>query len=200
MFAKSYSIRSIDPDRRWQLEGSQAVDEWEGLGNHLPDLPARAPLQPDLPWCVATIPVNNVAAGARWYHDVLQLEYVREFRAGGAVFACGLDDQHAEHGVQLRLQDATPAQPDLRGVHPIVLRVAGSAELDAVFNRLNGTASHPLGGPLCWRFGGVLDPGAIVLRFMSDGRGGRHSSATSSKAKRWSTPMNSRPSTDLRSR
>ena len=45
---------------------------------------------------LATIPVSDIAASARWYRDVLQLEYVREFRAGEAVFACGLVDLRAE--------------------------------------------------------------------------------------------------------
>jgi hypothetical protein len=85
------------------------------------------------------------------------------------VFACGLVDQHAEYGVQLRLRDATPAHPDLRGVHPIVLRVAGSAELDAVFERLEQDGFSPTRGEhSAGAWVEVLDPDAIVLRFMSD--------------------------------
>ena len=118
---------------------------------------------------LVTIPVSDIAASARWYRDVLQLEYVREFRAGEAVFACGLVDPRAEYGIQLRLRDATPAHPDLRGVHPVVLRVAGSAALDAVFDRLRREGFSPTRGEHsdgAWVE--VLDPDGIVLRFMSD--------------------------------
>jgi catechol 2,3-dioxygenase-like lactoylglutathione lyase family enzyme len=118
---------------------------------------------------LATIPVSDIEASARWYRDVLQLEYVREFRAGEAVFGCGLVDSQAQYGIQLRLRDATPAQPDLRGVHPIVLRVAGSAKLGAVFDRLQRDGFSPTRGEHsdgAWVE--VLDPDGIVLRFMSD--------------------------------
>jgi catechol 2,3-dioxygenase-like lactoylglutathione lyase family enzyme len=118
---------------------------------------------------LVTIPVSDIAGSARWYRDVLQLQYVREFRVGEAVFACGLVDLQAGYGVQLRSRDATPARPDLRGVHPVVLRVAGSAALDAVFARLQRDGFSPTRGEHsdgAWVE--VLDPDGIVLRFMSD--------------------------------
>jgi hypothetical protein len=55
VFAKSYSIRSIDPDRSWTHEGSQAVDEWQGLGITSRLYQHGVTLQPDLRWGVTTL-------------------------------------------------------------------------------------------------------------------------------------------------
>jgi hypothetical protein len=50
VLAKSYGIRSIDPDRQWPHEGLQAVDTWEGLGITSRIYQHVADLQPDVRW------------------------------------------------------------------------------------------------------------------------------------------------------
>jgi hypothetical protein len=50
VLAKSYGIRSIDPDRHWTHEGVQAVDAWAGLGITSRIYQRAADLQPGIRW------------------------------------------------------------------------------------------------------------------------------------------------------
>jgi hypothetical protein len=104
---------------------------------------------------------------------VLDLRYVREFRSGETIFACGLVDPGARYGIQLRRRDFTPGRPDLRGIHPVVLSVTDRTALDEIHDRLQegGWAptrgEHPDGA---WVE--IVDPDGISLRFMDEIRRG----------------------------
>ena len=63
VLAKSYSIPSIDPDRTWAHEGSQAVNEWEGLGITSRIYQHGAALQPEIRWRAA--PLTDQSARMR---------------------------------------------------------------------------------------------------------------------------------------
>ena len=63
--AKSYSIASIDPDRAWPHEGSEAVEEWEGLGITSRLYRHAAALQPDLRWRVGLLTEQSAALRRR---------------------------------------------------------------------------------------------------------------------------------------
>ena len=69
VFAKSYRIRSVDPDRDWPHEGSQAVHEWQGLGITSRLYQHGAALQPDIRWGVATL-TDQSAALRRRLHQI----------------------------------------------------------------------------------------------------------------------------------
>jgi hypothetical protein len=55
VLAKSYGIRSIDPDRHWTHEGVQAVNMWEGLGITSRIYQRAADLEPDMRWRVTSL-------------------------------------------------------------------------------------------------------------------------------------------------
>lgn len=61
--AKSYRIPSIDPDRSWDGEGSQAVREWQGLGITTRLYQHGASLQPEIRWRITTL--TDQSAGLR---------------------------------------------------------------------------------------------------------------------------------------
>jgi hypothetical protein len=69
VFAKSYSIPRIDPNRDWEHEGSQAVDQWEGLGITFRLYLHGAALLPGLRWGITTL-TDQSAAMRRRLHGI----------------------------------------------------------------------------------------------------------------------------------
>jgi hypothetical protein len=69
VFAKSYSIRSIDPRRDWEHEGSDAVDQWQGLGITSRLYLHGAALLPELRWGITTL-THQSAAMRRRLHGI----------------------------------------------------------------------------------------------------------------------------------
>jgi hypothetical protein len=70
VFAKSYSIRSIDRSRDWEHEGSHAVDQWQGLGITFRLYLHGAALLPELRWGITTL-TDQSAAMRRRLHEIV---------------------------------------------------------------------------------------------------------------------------------
>ena len=70
----------------------------------------------------ATIPVSDLARSARFYQDLLGLQYVREFGDGSTITGCALADFNAHFFIALRRRDTFVAgEADLRGEHPVIV-------------------------------------------------------------------------------
>jgi hypothetical protein len=65
-----------------------------------------------------TVPVADLVRSARWYRDLLDLEYVREFGDEAVVTGCALADFTGRYLIALRLRSTTRGEADLRGEHP----------------------------------------------------------------------------------
>jgi catechol 2,3-dioxygenase-like lactoylglutathione lyase family enzyme len=79
----------------------------------------------------ATVPVGDLTRSARFYQELLGLEYVREFGDGTTVTGCALADFSARFFIALRRRDALAGgEADLRGEHPVIVEAEtpGAAE------------------------------------------------------------------------
>jgi catechol 2,3-dioxygenase-like lactoylglutathione lyase family enzyme len=119
-----------------------------------------------------SVPVTDLARSAAWYRDLLDLDYVREFRDDERVTGCALADFHARYLIALRLRSTTQGNADLRGEHPIILeaRDADAAE------RLR---AHATALGVAWTSGThadgtwtqFVDPDGMCLRIIHDAAG-----------------------------
>jgi catechol 2,3-dioxygenase-like lactoylglutathione lyase family enzyme len=115
---------------------------------------------------VAMLPVSDLASSAAWYRDLLGLEYAREFERDGVVTGCALYEVHGHYGISFRLRSTTAGQPDLRGEHPIVLRVRDRSALDRIHAHAAALGYAPTRGThrdAAWVE--VIDPDGIATRF-----------------------------------
>ena len=79
----------------------------------------------------ATVPVGDLTRSARFYQELLDLEYIREFGDGTTVTGCALADFSARFFIALRRRDALAGgEADLRGEHPVIVEAEtpGAAE------------------------------------------------------------------------
>jgi catechol 2,3-dioxygenase-like lactoylglutathione lyase family enzyme len=119
-----------------------------------------------------SVPVTDLARSAAWYRDLLDLDYVREFRDDERVTGCALADFRARYVIALRLRSTTQGNADLRGEHPIILeaRDADAAE------RLR---AHATALGIAWTSGThadgtwtqLVDPDGMCLRIIHDAAG-----------------------------
>jgi hypothetical protein len=69
IFAKSYSLPSIDSNRRRDHEGLDAVHQWQGLGITSRLYAHRAALPPEIRWGITTL-TDQSAAMRRRLHGI----------------------------------------------------------------------------------------------------------------------------------
>ena len=121
-----------------------------------------------------SVPVTDLARSAAWYRDLLDLEYVREFRDDERVTGCALGDFDARYLIALRLRSTTQGSADLRGEHPVVLeaRDADAAErlrAHATQLGIEWTAGTHADGT--WTQ--FVDPDGICVQIIHDAAGPR---------------------------
>lgn len=114
-----------------------------------------------------TLLVADLARSARWYADLLGLDYLREFRVDGRLWGVVL--LHRPAGFVLLLQ-ARETEPEARvpdGFRPVVLAAPSREFLDAMADRCRRLGAEPR-GPSADPDGSVLDvtdPDGMILRF-----------------------------------
>jgi catechol 2,3-dioxygenase-like lactoylglutathione lyase family enzyme len=114
----------------------------------------------------------DLAGSAAWYRDLLDLDYVREFRDDERITGCALADFQARYLIALRLRSTTQGNADLRGEHPIVLEARDADAAERIRSRATA-----LGIP--WTSGThadgtwtqFTDPDGICLRVVHDAAG-----------------------------
>ncbi|MDH6537845.1 VOC family protein [Streptomyces sp. SPB4] len=114
-----------------------------------------------------TILVTDLARSTRWYCDVLDLVFIREFAVDGALWGVVLLDTDANFVFVLQDKGTTPGVQDLRGTRPVVLAVPSRASVDNMVERLRGMGLGPR-GPVTDPDGTIVDvtdPDGIILRF-----------------------------------
>jgi catechol 2,3-dioxygenase-like lactoylglutathione lyase family enzyme len=121
-----------------------------------------------------SVPVTDLPRSAAWYRDLLDLDYVREFRDDERVTGCALADFQARYLIALRLRSTTQGNADLRGEHPIILE---ARDIDAA-ERLR---AHATALGIAWTSGThadgtwtqFVDPDGMCLRIIHDAAGPR---------------------------
>ena len=69
-----------------------------------------------------TVPVTDLTRSARFYQELLGLQYVREFGDSTTVTGCALADFNARFFIALRRRDTLAGgEADLRGEHPVIV-------------------------------------------------------------------------------
>ena len=119
-----------------------------------------------------TIPVTDLARSARWYGDLLELSYVREFAGDHGVTGCALADWRARYLIALRLRSDTTRGADLRGEHPVVLEAANAAAAERIRARAAAQGIESTGGVHAdgsWIE--FLDPDGIAVRIVHSAAG-----------------------------
>jgi len=115
---------------------------------------------------VASIPVTDLAASASWYRTLLDLPYMREFgNAEQGVTGCSIGSLASGFLISFRRRDTTAGLADLRGEHPVILRVADRDALERVRERAERLGYRPDSGEhsdAAWVE--VVDPDGIALR------------------------------------
>jgi catechol 2,3-dioxygenase-like lactoylglutathione lyase family enzyme len=114
----------------------------------------------------ATIPVSDLARSARFYQDLLGLQYVREFGDGSTITGCALADFNAHFFIALRRRDTLVAGgADLRGEHPVIVEAESPEAADHIrrqASRLGISSTSGTHADGTWIE--FLDPDGIALR------------------------------------
>ncbi|MFE2476105.1 VOC family protein [Streptomyces sp. NPDC059389] len=114
-----------------------------------------------------TILVTDLARSTRWYCDVLDLVFIREFAVDGSLWGVPLLDTDANFVSVLQDKGTTPGVQDMRGTRPVVLAVPSGASVDNMVERLRGMGLGPV------RVGHVHDgPVRVGHRPSGPGRAG----------------------------
>ncbi|MFJ3976155.1 VOC family protein [Streptomyces sp. NPDC090021] len=114
-----------------------------------------------------TVLVSDLARSTRWYCDVLDLAFIREFSVDSALWGVVLLDADANFVFVLQDMDTTPGVRDLRGTRPVVLAAPSRASVNTIAERLHDMGLSPR-GPVTdpdGTFVDVTDPDGIILRF-----------------------------------
>lgn len=114
-----------------------------------------------------TILVSDLARSTRWYCDVLDLAFIREFAVDGTLWGVVLLDTDAGFVFVLQDRATVPGVEDLRGTRPVVLAAPSQAFVDDMADRLRRMELSPR-GPVSdpdGTFVEVADPDGIFLRF-----------------------------------
>jgi catechol 2,3-dioxygenase-like lactoylglutathione lyase family enzyme len=116
----------------------------------------------------ATIPVSDLASSARFYADLLDLRYVREFGDGTIVTGCALADFDARYFIALRRRDRLAGgEADLRGEHPVIVEAENREAAERIRERAarlgvpSTSGTHADGTWIEF-----LDPDGIALRIV----------------------------------
>jgi catechol 2,3-dioxygenase-like lactoylglutathione lyase family enzyme len=114
----------------------------------------------------ATIPVSDLARSARFYSDLLGLQYVREFGDGSTITGCALADFTAHFFIALRRRDTLVAgEADLRGEHPVIVEAESREAAENIrmqASRLGISSTSGTHADGSWIE--FLDPDGIALR------------------------------------
>ncbi|WP_432246991.1 VOC family protein [Streptomyces sanyensis] len=114
-----------------------------------------------------TILVSDLARSTRWYRDVLDLAFIREFAVDDALWGVVLLDTDANFVFVLQDKGTAPGVQDLRGTRPVVLAAPSRASVENTAERLRAMELSPR-GPVTdpdGTFVDVADPDGIILRF-----------------------------------
>jgi catechol 2,3-dioxygenase-like lactoylglutathione lyase family enzyme len=114
----------------------------------------------------ATIPVSDLARSARFYSDLLGLQYVREFSDGSTITGCALADFDAHFFIALRRRDTLAAgEADLRGEHPVIVEAESPEAADHIRRQASQLGiSSTSGTHADGTWIEFLDPDGIALR------------------------------------
>ncbi len=119
-----------------------------------------------------TIPVTDLARSARWYRDLLDLAYVREFASDQGVTGCALVDWQARYLIALRLRSETARGADLRGEHPVILEARDAASAQRVRDRASARGiDSTCGTHADGSWIEFVDPDGIAVRIVHSAAG-----------------------------
>lgn len=121
-----------------------------------------------------TIPVADLARSARWYRDLLDLDYVREFTDDEGVTGCALVDWEARYLIALRLRSDTAGGADLRGEHPVILEARDAASAQRLRRRAGARGiDSTCGTHADGSWIEFVDPDGIAVRIVHSAAGPR---------------------------
>ncbi|MCH0539022.1 VOC family protein [Streptomyces sp. MUM 203J] len=114
-----------------------------------------------------TVLVSDLARSTRWYCDVLDLTFIREFTVDGSLWGVVLLDTDARFVFVLQDRATVPGVEDLHGTFPVVLAAPSRAFVDGMADRLRRMGLSPR-GPVSDPDGTIVevaDPDGIFVRF-----------------------------------
>ncbi|WP_432198349.1 VOC family protein [Streptomyces sp. bgisy027] len=114
----------------------------------------------------ATVMVRDLTRSARWYCEVLDLRFIREFTVDGTVWGVVLHDQDADFVIVLQDLSTVPGVRDLHGSRPLVLKAPSRETVEKLAGRFARLGLDPR-GPVTDPDGtavDIVDPDGIVLR------------------------------------